>query len=115
MASRITSTGLVGLKVLQRPRSELKHIYEKILGVLKDMPESAAYRKHTETYVKERLQIVIKNRSRKKIESLINGGQLEEVAAQARQEYQLARNMRVWKPWEGEVTAAPEGQWEWPY
>jgi len=41
-------TGLTGLAVARDPHMTLSVLYSKILRVIQKMPESAAYRKHTQ-------------------------------------------------------------------
>ncbi|XP_012356162.1 NADH dehydrogenase [ubiquinone] 1 alpha subcomplex subunit 5-like isoform X2 [Nomascus leucogenys] len=45
----------------------------------------------------------------KKSEDQLQGGQIEEVILQAKNELSLARKMMQWKPWE-----TPANQWKWP-
>lgn len=42
------TTGLTGLAVARDPHKTLSAMYEKILSVVGNMPESAVYRKHTQ-------------------------------------------------------------------
>lgn len=110
------------------------------------MPETAAYRVHTEKLVSERLALVEKVSFLKidtyfqtsnisELEKKIDCGQIEEVIIQviftycamfcllmfygyllfqAKNEYELAKNMLKWKPWEPLVQDAPPNQWKWP-
>ncbi|KAL5969407.1 NADH dehydrogenase ubiquinone 1 alpha subcomplex subunit 5 [Taenia solium] len=78
------------------------------------MPETAAYRIHTEKLVNERLALVEKTPNISDLEKKIDCGQIEEVIIQARNEYELAKNMLKWKPWEPLVQEAPANQWKWP-
>lgn len=43
-----TCTGLAGLSVAQYPHRMLSSIYQKILKIIKEMPEDYAYRKNTQ-------------------------------------------------------------------
>uniref|UniRef100_A0A0R3WNJ6 Complex I subunit B13 n=1 Tax=Hydatigena taeniaeformis TaxID=6205 RepID=A0A0R3WNJ6_HYDTA len=92
----------------------LKAVYGRILNTLKLMPETAAYRIHTEKVVKERLALVEKTPNIPDLEKKIDCGQIEEVIIQAKNEYELAKNMLKWKPWEPLVQDAPPNQWKWP-
>ncbi|KAL5112170.1 hypothetical protein TcWFU_005520 [Taenia crassiceps] len=78
------------------------------------MPETAAYRVHTEDLVSKRLNLVEQTSSISDLEKKINCGQIEEVIIQAKNEYELAKNMLKWKPWEPLVQDPPPNQWKWP-
>lgn len=116
MASRIIkqTTGLTGLAVAANPHHTLGVLYGKILRALQKMPETAAYRKHTEQIVKERAQIVTATPDVSTLENKIGCGQVEELIVQAENELMLARKMLTWKPWEPLMRDAPAGQWQWP-
>ncbi|KAH1009296.1 hypothetical protein HUJ04_001670 [Dendroctonus ponderosae] len=108
------TTGLTGLAVSPHPHRVLGVLYGKILRTLKMMPETAAYRKHTEAVIKERSQILESTPAVEEAERKINCGQIEEVIIQAQNELVLARKMLTWKPWEPLTKAAPPNQWNWP-
>ncbi|KAI1284881.1 NADH dehydrogenase [ubiquinone] 1 alpha subcomplex subunit 5 [Halotydeus destructor] len=108
------TTGLTGLLVARNPHFTLTSLYTKILGTLDKMPQEAAYRKHTEKLVKERMDIVKNELDVSALETKINSGQVEEVILQAENELILARRMLQWKPWEPLVAEAPKNQWKWP-
>ncbi|XP_050310562.1 NADH dehydrogenase [ubiquinone] 1 alpha subcomplex subunit 5 [Anthonomus grandis grandis] len=108
------TTGLTGLAVSTNPHHTLGVLYGKILRTLQKMPESAAYRRHTEAVIQERTEILRATPCVEEAEKKINCGQLEEVIVQAENELQLARKMLTWKPWEPLVKAAPAEQWAWP-
>ncbi|KFZ47872.1 NADH dehydrogenase [ubiquinone] 1 alpha subcomplex subunit 5, partial [Antrostomus carolinensis] len=52
------TTGLVGLAVAENPHERLRVLYTKILGVLKNIPKDAAYRKYTEQIINQRFSLV---------------------------------------------------------
>ncbi|XP_031439259.1 NADH dehydrogenase [ubiquinone] 1 alpha subcomplex subunit 5 [Clupea harengus] len=92
----------------------LRILYTKILGALQTMPQDAAYRKYTEQIVNDRFEAVKTVSNVGKLEQKINGGQIEEVIAQAEFELSLARKMSEWKPWEPLIDEPPPNQWKWP-
>lgn len=108
------ATGLTGLAVCQTPHHTLGVLYGKLLRTLQKMPETAAYRQHTEAIVKERAEILKANQSVEAIEKAINCGQIEEVIVQAENELLLARKMINWRAWEPLLKEAPPNQWAWP-
>lgn len=111
--SKLT-TGLTGLAVSKNPHHTLGILYNKILRTLQKMPESAAYRKHTEEVINERAQILKSTTEVVDIERQIGCGQIEEIIVQAENELLLARKMINWKPWEPLLKEAPPNQWTWP-
>lgn len=108
------TTGLTGLAVAATPHHTLGVLYGKILRTLQKMPESAAYRKHTEKIVCERASVLKQNTDVQAVESKIGCGQVEELIVQAENELILARKMLTWKPWEPLAKEAPPNQWTWP-
>ena len=78
------------------------------------MPEEAAYRKHTERIVTERLTIVSAEKDIDKVVEKIDCGMPEELIVQAENELVLARRMIQFKAWEPLVEQAPPNQWKWP-
>lgn len=108
------TTGLTGLMVARNPQFTLTTLYTKILGTLAKMPQEAAYRKHTEKLVNERLAIVSDEINLDNIEKRIQGGQIEELIVQAESELLLSRRMLKWKPWEPLIEEPPKNQWKWP-
>jgi len=108
------TTGLTGLAVARDPHKTLAVVYNKILAVLHKMPESAAYRKHTQVLISERLAAVNSEPTVSGLESKVNGGQVEELILQAEKELTLARRMLEWRAWEPLVKEAPNNQWKWP-
>ncbi|THD19797.1 Mitochondrial NADH-ubuiquinone oxidoreductase 13 kDa-B subunit [Fasciola hepatica] len=108
------STYLTGLAVSKNPHAILKSLYNRILKVVSLMPENSGYRKHTSEIIQARLQAVSNISDIERLEKTIDCGQIEEVIVQAQREYDLARNMLKWKPWEPLVENAPANQWKWP-
>ncbi|OBS71849.1 hypothetical protein A6R68_13574 [Neotoma lepida] len=108
------TTGLVGLAVCDTPHERLTILYTKILDILKQFPKHAAYRKYTEQITNEKLDMVKAEPDVKKLENLLQGGEVEEVILQAENELSLARKMLQWKPWEPLVEEPPANQWKWP-
>lgn len=108
------TTGLTGLAVAQKPHQTLGVLYGKIMRTLQKMPETAAYRKHTEAVIKERADILQSTTDIAEAERKINCGQIEEVIVQATNELNLARKMLTWKPWEPLAKPPPATQWTWP-
>lgn len=113
-AIKKTTTGLTGLAVAKNPHHTLGVLYSKILTTLKKMPETAAYRKHTEAIINERCELLKSTASVEEAERKINCGQIEEVIVQAQNELILARKMLTWKPWEPLIKQPPPNQWSWP-
>ncbi|XP_005078115.1 NADH dehydrogenase [ubiquinone] 1 alpha subcomplex subunit 5 [Mesocricetus auratus] len=108
------TTGLVGLAVCDTPHERLTILYTKILDIMKQFPQHAAYRKYTEQITNEKLDMVKAEPDVKKLENLLQGGEVEEVILQAEHELSLARKMLQWKPWEPLVEEPPANQWKWP-
>merc|ERR1711862_246563 len=108
------ATGLTGLNVAKTPHKTLTVLYDKILRTLEKMPENAAYRKHTELIIQDRLGAIKVEPTVAGLEKRINCGQVEEVIVQAEKELSLARKMIMWKPWEPLIEEAPQNQWKWP-
>lgn len=101
------------------------------------MPETAAYRVHTEQIIRDRANIIstvmfiilvsialehsliqdhliFQTASVQDVEQKIGCGQIEELIIQAENELTLSRKMLGWKPWEKLVEPAPAHQWDWP-
>lgn len=108
------TTGLTGLAVSKTPHYTLGVLYGKILRTLQKMPESAAYRRHTEKIIAERAAVLKNNCEVEAVEYKIACGQVEELIVQAENELILARKMLTWKPWEPLAKEAPPNQWTWP-
>ena len=62
----------------------LCNLYAKTLSAVQSLPKDAAYRRHTESVVQQRLQIVQAETSITAIEEKINTGQVEELIDQVR-------------------------------
>jgi len=115
--SRLTvnrSTHLTGLLKSRNPHWTLTTLYTKILGTLEKMPPKAAYRKHTEKLINERMDLVNIEKSEEQLAKKLQVGEVEEAITHAENELTLARKMLEWKPWEPLVNKAPPGQWKWP-
>ena len=108
------STRLTGLAVAANPHHNLTVLYEKLLRVLAQMPDTAAYKKTTKLLVDERFNLVKTVKDPIELEKKINSGQIEEVIKEAEYELLLAKKMLQWKPWEPLVAQAPKDQWKWP-
>ncbi|XP_034941835.1 NADH dehydrogenase [ubiquinone] 1 alpha subcomplex subunit 5 [Chelonus insularis] len=108
------STFLKGLAVEKNPHLKLTANYQKLLYALAKLPETSAYRRHTESITKERLHHVQTTPNIEELEKKIDCGQVEELIVQARNETMLARRMSVWKPWEPLAEPPPPNQWTWP-
>ncbi|XP_059471832.1 NADH dehydrogenase [ubiquinone] 1 alpha subcomplex subunit 5 [Neocloeon triangulifer] len=113
-ATKKLTTKLTGLAVAKHPHHTLSVLYNKIQRALQQMPEQAAYRKHTSEVIDARFKLVNEIKDVDQLEQKIGCGQIEEVIVQAENELVLARKMLGWKPWEPLLRAAPEGQWQWP-
>lgn len=105
------ATQLVGLAVAKAPRSSLKEVYSKTLGVLSALPNSSIYRQQAEYITKQRMELVNKTEDVVELEKLIDCGQIEEVIVQANDELQLAEQISSWQVWEPTESPAPAGQW----
>lgn len=70
------TTGLTGLAVSKHPHHTLGVLYGKILRVLQKMPESAAYRRHTQQIICERADIVKSTSDVAMVEKNIGCGQV---------------------------------------
>ncbi|KAJ2726674.1 hypothetical protein GGI07_000397 [Coemansia sp. Benny D115] len=112
-ATQKLTTGIVGVPVNPNARPQLIELYKKTLSELKTkIPETAVYRQSVEAITVQRLNIVEQNEDPKKIEELINCGQIEELVDQAQDEIKLISRMAEWKAWEPLEEAAPPRQWE---
>ncbi len=106
------TTGLVGIPVNPNPRPDYISHLKKLLHIIERFPTHSVYRQTTMALTKHRLNIVENETDVNAIETKIDGGQIEELILQAKDEISLARKMEEWKPWEGQVTPAPADQWE---
>ena len=97
-----TTTGLVGLPVLNDPIASYAKLCDQVLDAIKFVPDHAAYRTIvTQTY-EHRKSVTLSGKTVPEIEETIAAGQIEELAMQARDELDLIPKMREWKPWEFE-------------
>ena len=78
------------------------------------MPVDYPYRKHTESLINERVDILKKSNTIEEAEKKIGMGQIEEVIIQAENELTLTRSILEWKSWEPLAEQAPANQWKWP-
>ena len=108
------STKIAGLAVAANPHHNLTVLYDKLLKVLSQMPDTAAYKQNTKALVDQRLNLVKTVKDAQELEAKINSGQIEEVIKEAEYELLLARKMLTWKPWEPLVSQPPKDQWKWP-
>ena len=97
-----TTTGLVGLPVLNDPIASYAKLCDQVLDAIKFVPDHAAYRTIvTQTY-EHRKSVTLSGKTVPEIEETIAAGQIDELAMQARDELDLIPKMREWKPWEFE-------------
>ena len=108
------TTGLTGLAVAEFAHRDLGRLYTRIMRVLETIPSESGYRKHTEKLIRERNDILQQNKVVAVVEEKINCGQIEELILQAKNELQLAQDMKTWKPWESLIEEPPQHQWTWP-
>jgi NADH dehydrogenase (ubiquinone) 1 alpha subcomplex subunit 5 len=100
-----TSTGILGIAVHPDPLPALSKTYKETLQILKTLPDSAAYRKSTESIVASRLKIVedalsggAGDAAVEKVEQALGEGQIEQILMVAEDEHLLAQQMVEWKP-----------------
>jgi NADH dehydrogenase (ubiquinone) 1 alpha subcomplex subunit 5 len=74
-----TTTGIVGLPVDPVARDTLIALNEKLLEEVKQVPETAEYRKSIEATCNYRLKCLREHDDEATLEELINMGQLEEL------------------------------------
>uniref|UniRef100_A0A663N6V6 NADH dehydrogenase [ubiquinone] 1 alpha subcomplex subunit 5 n=1 Tax=Athene cunicularia TaxID=194338 RepID=A0A663N6V6_ATHCN len=68
----------------------LRILYTKILGILKNIPKDAAYRKYTEQIVNQRFNLVQTETDVQKLQDKLNSGHIEEVIVQVKSENELS-------------------------
>ncbi|KAJ1679020.1 hypothetical protein EV182_002893 [Spiromyces aspiralis] len=106
------TTGIWGIPVVENPRPQLIALYNETLKLIKDkIPETAVYRQSVEAITRHRLNVVEKHEDVETIESLLNGGQIEELIMAAKDELELVAKVAEWKAWEPLEEPAPPGQW----
>ena len=98
--SQKTTTGLVGLPVMNDPINTYANLCDQVLEKIQFVPENAAYRTIVEEMYKHRKKVTLSGKTVSEIEETIAAGQIEELAVQARDELELFPKMREWKPWE---------------
>ncbi|XP_036013680.1 NADH dehydrogenase [ubiquinone] 1 alpha subcomplex subunit 5-like [Mus musculus] len=104
------TTGLVGLAVCDSPHERLTILYAQVLHLLKHFPKHAVYRKHMEQITNEKLDMVKAEPDVKKLEDVLQGGEIEEVILQTENELSLARKMLQRKPWKPLEEEPPANQ-----
>ncbi|XP_021522562.2 NADH dehydrogenase [ubiquinone] 1 alpha subcomplex subunit 5-like [Aotus nancymaae] len=87
------TTDFMGLAMCKNPHERLRILYIRILDVLEEIPETAAYRKYTEQITNEKLAVVKAEPDVKKPEDQLQGGQTEEVILKTEHELSLARKL----------------------
>jgi len=105
-------TGLTGIRTHPNPRPALIELYKSTLNYLGDkLPDESVYKKSTQNFTKKRLEIVESNEDVSIIEAKIGNGLIEELLIQANDEFELAKKMSEWKPWEELEEKPLEDQW----
>lgn len=89
-----TTTGIVGLEVMDNGREELIRLSEKILNDIQSIPKEAAYRKNVEEMYNERLRVCKNASSVEEVEGALGEGQVEELIKAARGEEALIPLMK---------------------
>ncbi|WFD29950.1 hypothetical protein MSPP1_000964 [Malassezia sp. CBS 17886] len=118
------ATDLAGVEIHPDPLPALESTYTQTLGVLKALPASAVFRQSSEAVTQLRLDTVRAELTPEakvdpaeseaaitRIVDRINGGIIEEILDQAKDEFQLAAKMVDWKPHDPLQVPAPPGQW----
>ncbi|XP_032706941.1 NADH dehydrogenase [ubiquinone] 1 alpha subcomplex subunit 5-like [Lontra canadensis] len=95
-----TTASLVGLVICESPHEGLTMLYTRILDVLEQISENAAYSTYAEQITNEKLGLVKVEPDVKKLEDQLQSGQLAEGMLEAANEVSLAGKMIHWKPWE---------------
>lgn len=98
-----TTTGIVGLPVVEDARNELKRQLQAVLEAVAVIPETAEYRRAVEKTVRFKLAAVEGDQPDEALEELFSR-QLEEEIKMCKEELGLIPKMAEWKPWE-----VPEG------
>lgn len=78
----------------------LLNLYKQTIEAVKEIPDTATYKKNVENITNYRLGVVQETEDTVKIEKVLNLGQIQEVIEQAEDELELIPRMIAWKPWE---------------
>lgn len=98
--------------MLPSPRDSLISIYSDVLINLKRrIPETSIYRQSTTALYEQRLKIVQEEINVDQIELKTNGGQVEELLKQGKDELKLVLMMAELKAYEGIPEPTVPGQW----
>ncbi|KAL4857027.1 putative NADH dehydrogenase [ubiquinone] 1 alpha subcomplex subunit 5 [Chlorella vulgaris] len=98
-----STTGIVGLPVVEDAREELKRQLQAVLDAVAIIPEAAEYRKSIEKTVRYKLSAAAGEAPDEQLEELL-GRQLEEEIKMCKEELGLIPKMAEWAPWD-----VPEG------
>ncbi|KOO31665.1 putative NADH dehydrogenase [Chrysochromulina tobinii] len=99
-----TTTGIVGLEVVPDAKPVLLGLYAKTLSMLEGVPAEAQYRKVVTDYTKARMAVLESTDDIPTIESKIDGGQVEQLIEQAKDELSLIPKLiaaRAFDPYNG--------------
>jgi NADH dehydrogenase (ubiquinone) 1 alpha subcomplex subunit 5 len=89
-----TTTGLVGLEVLDNGREELMAASRRILSAVQSIPEDAVYRRNLEKIYSHRLHVCEQSESVEQVEATLQEGQIEELVKIANDEENLIPVMK---------------------
>lgn len=98
-----STTTLTGLNIHPSPLPHLLSTYHSTLSLLSSMPATALYRRSTEGFTNERIEIIKKfgaggrEEDIERVEGEIGLGCIEEIIVMAEDELKLAGQMMEWK------------------